>query len=125
MRVPVSWLREYVALPAEATARELAEKLISLGLEVETVEEHGTDISGPIVVGRVRSIEELTGFKKPIRYCTVDVGDANGTGSRRASSAGPATSPKATWSSCHFLARSCPAVSRFRPGKPTAGCLRA
>lgn len=80
MRVPVSWLREYVALPAEATARELADKLISLGLEVETVEEVGADISGPIVVGRVLTIEELTGFKKPIRFCTVDVGDANGTG---------------------------------------------
>ncbi len=80
MRVPVSWLREYVALPAEATARELAEKLISLGLEVETVEEVGADVTGPIVVGRVLTIEELTGFKKPIRFCTVDVGDANGTG---------------------------------------------
>ena len=80
MRVPLSWLREYVALPAEATAREVAEKLIGLGLEVETVEEVGADITGPIVVGRVLTIEELTGFKKPIRFCTVDVGDANGTG---------------------------------------------
>lgn len=26
------------------------------------------------------NIEELTGFKKPIRYCKVDVGQANGTG---------------------------------------------
>src|SRR5690606_33059225 len=80
MRVPLSWLREYVALPAEATARELADKLIGLGLEVETVEEVGAAITGPIVVGRVLTIEELTGFKKPIRFCTVDVGDANGTG---------------------------------------------
>jgi phenylalanyl-tRNA synthetase beta chain len=32
------------------------------------------------VVGKVLAIEELTGFKKPIRYCQVDVGDANGTG---------------------------------------------
>ncbi|MEY9210967.1 phenylalanine--tRNA ligase subunit beta [Thermobifida halotolerans] len=80
MRVPVSWLREYVELPAEATPRALAEKLIGLGLEVETVEEVGADITGPIAVGRVLTIEELTGFKKPIRFCTVDVGDANGTG---------------------------------------------
>src|SRR5699024_111481 len=28
----------------------------------------------------VKEIEELTQFKKPIRYCQVDVGDANGTG---------------------------------------------
>jgi phenylalanyl-tRNA synthetase beta chain len=80
MRVPVSWLREYVDLPDGVTARRLAADLIAVGLEVETVDELGADISGPIVVGRVAAIEELTGFKKPIRYCTVDVGTANGTG---------------------------------------------
>ncbi len=31
--------------------------------------------TGPLVVGRVLEIEELTGFKKPIRYCRVDVGN--------------------------------------------------
>lgn len=36
--------------------------------------------TGPLVIGRVESIEELTGFKKPIRHCMVNVGDANGTG---------------------------------------------
>lgn len=36
--------------------------------------------TGPLVVGRVEHIEELTGFKKPIRYCQVNVGQANGTG---------------------------------------------
>src|SRR5699024_1873454 len=38
------------------------------------------EITGPVVIGRVKEIEELTQFKKPIRYCQVDVGDANGTG---------------------------------------------
>ncbi|CAM3821997.1 phenylalanine--tRNA ligase subunit beta [Nocardiopsis rhodophaea] len=80
MRVPVSWLREYVELPADVTPRALAAKLIAAGLEVETVDEVGADISGPIVIGRVREIEELTGFRKPIRYCRVDVGTANGSG---------------------------------------------
>ncbi len=80
MRVPVSWLREYVDLPAEKSARDLAAGLISVGLEVEAVDEIGADITGPIVLGRVREIEELTGFKKPIRFCRVDVGTANGTG---------------------------------------------
>ncbi|GLZ06916.1 phenylalanine--tRNA ligase beta subunit [Actinomadura sp. NBRC 104412] len=80
MRVPLSWLREYVALPAEVTGRELAARLIAAGLEVETVERAGADVTGPLVVGRVLAIEELTGFKKPIRYVQVDVGDANGTG---------------------------------------------
>jgi phenylalanyl-tRNA synthetase beta chain len=72
MRVPLSWLREYVDLPAALTGRELAEKLIAAGLEVETVET--SDITGPLVTGRVLAIEVLTEFKKPIRYCQVDVG---------------------------------------------------
>ena len=80
MRVPLSWLREYVDLPATETGRDVQEKLVSAGLEVETVEPLGADLKGPLVVGQVLTIEELTEFKKPIRFCTVDVGQANGTG---------------------------------------------
>ncbi|QNS07262.1 phenylalanine--tRNA ligase subunit beta [Streptomyces xanthii] len=80
MRVPLSWLREYVDLPATETGRDVQEKLVQVGLEVETVEQLGADIKGPLVVGQVLTIEELEGFKKPIRFCTVDVGQANGTG---------------------------------------------
>ncbi|MFJ8362502.1 phenylalanine--tRNA ligase subunit beta [Streptomyces sp. NPDC093984] len=80
MRVPLSWLREYVDLPATETGRDVQAKLISAGLEVETVEQLGADLTGPLVVGQVLTIEELEGFKKPIRHCTVDVGQANGTG---------------------------------------------
>ncbi|MFE9774293.1 phenylalanine--tRNA ligase subunit beta [Streptomyces sp. NPDC005931] len=80
MRVPLSWLREYVDLPATETGRDVQAKLISAGLEVETVDHLGADLKGPLVVGRVATIEELEGFKKPIRHCTVDVGRANGTG---------------------------------------------
>ncbi|MEU2265871.1 phenylalanine--tRNA ligase subunit beta [Streptomyces olindensis] len=80
MRVPLSWLREYVDLPVTETGRDVQAKLISAGLEVETVEQLGADLKGPLVVGRVATIEELTEFKKPIRFCTVDVGQANGTG---------------------------------------------
>ncbi|MEU1851644.1 phenylalanine--tRNA ligase subunit beta [Streptomyces sp. NPDC019990] len=80
MRVPLSWLREYVDLPATETGRDVQEKLVSAGLEVETVEHLGADLRGPLVVGQVATIEELTEFKKPIRFCTVDVGQANGTG---------------------------------------------
>ncbi|SEG89425.1 phenylalanyl-tRNA synthetase beta subunit [Thermomonospora echinospora] len=76
MRVPLSWLREHVELPADVTGRDLAARLIAAGLEVETVESAGHDLTGPLVVGRVLEIEELTGFKKPIRYCRVDVGNA-------------------------------------------------
>ncbi|MCT9004454.1 phenylalanine--tRNA ligase subunit beta [Streptomyces rhizosphaerihabitans] len=80
MRVPLSWLREYVDLPATETGRDVQAKLIPAGLEVETVEPLGADLKGPLVVGQVLTIEELTEFKKPIRFCTVDVGTANGTG---------------------------------------------
>ncbi|MEU6059539.1 phenylalanine--tRNA ligase subunit beta [Streptomyces sp. NPDC047097] len=80
MRVPLSWLREYVDLPAGETGRDVQAKLVPAGLEVETVERLGAGLTGPLVVGRVLTVEELTEFKKPIRFCTVDVGSANGTG---------------------------------------------
>ncbi|MFJ2706928.1 phenylalanine--tRNA ligase subunit beta [Streptomyces sp. NPDC087428] len=80
MRVPLSWLREYVDLPATETGRDVQAKLVAVGLEVETVEQIGAGLKGPLVVGKVLTIEELEGFKKPIRFCTVDVGTANGTG---------------------------------------------
>ncbi|MEU1368124.1 phenylalanine--tRNA ligase subunit beta [Streptomyces sp. NPDC005803] len=80
MRVPLSWLREYVDLPVTETGRDVQAKLVEVGLEVETVEQIGAGLKGPLVVGQVLTIEELEGFKKPIRFCTVDVGSANGTG---------------------------------------------
>ncbi|MFF3494115.1 phenylalanine--tRNA ligase subunit beta [Streptomyces sp. NPDC002795] len=80
MRIPLSWLREYVDLPASETGRDVQAKLVSAGLEVETVEQLGAGLKGPLVVGQVLTIEELEGFKKPIRFCTVNVGQANGTG---------------------------------------------
>ncbi|MEK9736555.1 MAG: phenylalanine--tRNA ligase subunit beta, partial [Candidatus Nanopelagicales bacterium] len=78
MRIPVSWLREMIALPAEVSGREIAERLTNAGLEVESVETLGGGTSGPLVVGRVESIEELAEFKKPIRFCQVDVGLLHG-----------------------------------------------
>ncbi|WP_326564260.1 phenylalanine--tRNA ligase subunit beta [Micromonospora peucetia] len=80
MRVSVSWLREYVDLPADLPTGDLEQALVDLGIEVESVEDLRETVTGQLVVGEVREIEELTGFKKPIRFCRVDVGDANGTG---------------------------------------------
>jgi len=76
MRVPVSWLSEHVALPGGSespTPTELADAFVRVGLEVEHIHTLGP-VTGPLVVGRVREIEELTGLKKRIRYCQVDVG---------------------------------------------------
>lgn len=80
MRVSISWLREYVDLPAELGAEDLERALVELGLEVESIVDLRESVTGSLVVGEVREIEELTGFKKPIRFCRVDVGAANGTG---------------------------------------------
>jgi phenylalanyl-tRNA synthetase beta chain len=80
MRVGLSWLREFVALPESVTAAELDVALNDLGIEVEEIVDQRATVQGSLVVGRVLTIEELSGFKKPIRFCTVDVGAANGTG---------------------------------------------
>jgi phenylalanyl-tRNA synthetase beta chain len=77
MKVSLSWLREYVELPATLTADELEAALIGLGIEVESIVDQAATIKGDLVVGRVLEIEELTGFKKPIRFNLVDVGAAS------------------------------------------------
>lgn len=58
---------------------ELDAGFVRVGFETEGYEPL-PETTGPLVVGRVEEIEELTEFKKPIRYCQVNVGDANGTG---------------------------------------------
>ncbi|HLK72026.1 MAG TPA: phenylalanine--tRNA ligase subunit beta [Streptosporangiaceae bacterium] len=75
MRVPLSWLREYARLPEPVDATEVARRLTAAGLEVESLESAGHDIRG-VVIAQVLSIEELTGLKKPIRYCRVAVSEA-------------------------------------------------
>lgn len=77
MRVPYSWLREVLSAGApgwDVSADELEQTLIRIGHEVEEVIPVGP-VSGPLAVGRVVAIEELTEFKKPIRAVKVDVGD--------------------------------------------------
>jgi phenylalanyl-tRNA synthetase beta chain len=76
MRVPLSWLREFVDLPDTESPRDLADALIRAGLEVETVEAFGADVEGPVVVGQVLEIDEFEATnKKTIRFCQVDVGE--------------------------------------------------
>jgi phenylalanyl-tRNA synthetase beta chain len=77
MRVPYSWLREVVSAGApgwDVKPADLEQALIRIGHEVEEIITLGP-VDGPLTVGRVASIEELTEFKKPIRACTVDVGE--------------------------------------------------
>ena len=77
MRLPYSWLREAVAAGApgwDVTPADLEQALVRIGHEVEEVIALGP-VEGPLTVGRVSTIEELTDFKKPIRACLVDVGE--------------------------------------------------
>jgi phenylalanyl-tRNA synthetase beta chain len=58
MKVPLSWLSEYVALPAKITSEVIAQAFVKVGFEVEGIEEQGKDLKGPLLVGKVLSIEE-------------------------------------------------------------------
>ncbi|MGY0887452.1 phenylalanine--tRNA ligase subunit beta [Corynebacterium aurimucosum] len=61
------------------SAEELDSGFVRVGFETEGYEAL-PETTGPLVIGQVVEIEELTQFKKPIRYCQVNVGKANGTG---------------------------------------------
>lgn len=77
MRIPYSWLRDTVRLGTpdwDMSVPELEQTLIRIGHEVEEIIPVGP-VTGPLTVGRVAEIEELTEFKKPIRACKVDVGE--------------------------------------------------
>ena len=75
MKVPLSWLQEFVALPPKINSEQISQAFVKVGLEVESIDEQGLDLKGPLVVGKVVSIEELSGHKKPIRFVGVDVGE--------------------------------------------------
>jgi len=76
MKVPLSWLREFAAIPADITIEALEEAFVAVGFEVEGVELQGHDLTGPLVVGKVLSAVLVEGQKKPIRYVGVDCGEA-------------------------------------------------
>ncbi|MGE2834638.1 phenylalanine--tRNA ligase subunit beta [Mycobacterium sp. SMC-4] len=78
MRLPYSWLRDVVQAGApgwDVPADELEQTFIRIGHEVEDVIRLGP-VTGPLTVGRVEQIEELTEFKKPIRAVKVDAGES-------------------------------------------------
>src|SRR5690606_38238956 len=81
MKAPISWIKEYVDVPADVPTDEITRRLTMTGLKLEAIDSPGAQITGPLVIGRV-----LTQDKEPqkngkvINWCTVDVGDDNGTG---------------------------------------------
>ncbi|MGD8214896.1 phenylalanine--tRNA ligase subunit beta [Aestuariimicrobium sp. Y1814] len=75
MKVPVSWLRDLVALPEEVTTTQVADRLTEVGVTVEKIVTLGAEVSGPVVIGRVLSKQaEPQKNGKTINWCRVDVG---------------------------------------------------
>lgn len=73
MRIPLSWLGEFVELDKGTTAQDVMASLVKVGLEEEGA--HGGDLRGPIVVGKVLEfVEEEQSNGKTIRWCQVEVG---------------------------------------------------
>lgn len=76
MKAPLSWLKELVELPEGLTPEQISDLFVRVGFEVEGIERQGEGIKGPLLVGRVTAIEELSGHKKPIRYVALDCGES-------------------------------------------------
>lgn len=72
MRIPISWLREFVDVPGDATPEDVHAALVKVGLEEEDL--HTFELEGPIVVGEVLEFaEEPQSNGKTIRWCQVRV----------------------------------------------------
>lgn len=76
MRAPLSWIKEFVDIPVSVTAEQISDGLIRVGFEVEEIIHQGADLTGPLKFAKVLSIEEITEFKKPIRYVGLDCGES-------------------------------------------------
>ena len=72
MKVPLSWLREYANISSQLSPNDIEEAFVSVGFEIEGIEIAGGGLSGPLVVGKVLTIENVEGQKKPIRYVGLD-----------------------------------------------------
>lgn len=73
MKFTLSWLKDY--LSTDATVSEIAEKLTTVGLEVESVEDKAAQLSA-FIVANVISAEKHPNADK-LRVCMVDIGDGN------------------------------------------------
>lgn len=71
MNVTLNWLKTYIDF--EFSAKELADRLTMLGIEVESIKELGTSLEG-VVVGKVDSIRPHPNADKLV-LCQVDIGD--------------------------------------------------
>ncbi|GAA0955824.1 phenylalanine--tRNA ligase subunit beta [Frigoribacterium faeni] len=73
MRVPLSWLGEWVDLPDDVSLEHVHAALVSVGFEEEDV--HLGEVTGPLVVGQVLELSpEPQKNGKTINWCQVAVG---------------------------------------------------
>ncbi|MCX6430784.1 MAG: phenylalanine--tRNA ligase subunit beta [Actinobacteria bacterium] len=75
MRVPLSWINEFAQIPSSLSPEEISDAFVRIGFEVEEIELLGEGLKGPVVVGVVKQIDEITEFKKAIRWVELDCGE--------------------------------------------------
>jgi phenylalanyl-tRNA synthetase beta chain len=74
VRIPLSWLREFAQVPADATAEDVMAELVKVGFEEEAVHRPTDALRGPVVVGQVLSlVKEPQSNGKTINWCQVRV----------------------------------------------------
>ena len=71
MKLPLNWLKDYVDI-GDITPQELADKLLSIGFEVEEIIAPRADITG-VVVGKVESIVHHDNSDK-LWICQINIG---------------------------------------------------
>lgn len=82
MQLAQSWLTDILQQGEPGWTKPTAEidsGFVRVGFEIEDITPLPV-ITGPLVVGRVEHIEQLSEFKKPIRFCQVDVGESDNRG---------------------------------------------
>ena len=72
MKVPLSWLKEFVNLD-DLTAEEIAKELTLAGSEISSIEKVGGDING-VIIGKVLSVRKHPDADK-LSICEVNIGD--------------------------------------------------
>ena len=76
MKIPVIWLNDFVKVD-DISPETLADKLVSIGFEVEEIIFAGEGIEG-VVTGKILSIEKHPDADK-LKVCKVDLGDGKET----------------------------------------------
>ncbi|CRF32509.1 phenylalanyl-tRNA synthetase subunit beta [Brachyspira suanatina] len=74
MRVPLSWLKEFVNLDG-FSVEEIAKQITLAGSEISSIETTGGDIPG-VIIGKITSVHKHPDADK-LSVCKVDVGDGD------------------------------------------------